>query len=126
MLARHCSEAGQPEKAASVWSKAGRRSLSRSALVEAAEQLSRALNLIAALPETAVLRRERITLQIELANALIHTKGHAAPETRAVFAQARALVQQAESLGEETDDPLVLFAVLYGFWVAAACRSRPR
>ncbi|MET4804170.1 adenylate/guanylate cyclase domain-containing protein [Bradyrhizobium sp. LB11.1] len=119
VLARHCSEAGQLEKAASVWSKAGRRSLSRSALVEAAEQLSRALNLIAALPETAVLRRERITLQIELANALIHTKGHAAPETRAVFAQARALVQQAESLGEETDDPLVLFAVLYGFWVAS-------
>src|SRR6185437_3708605 len=35
VLARHCSEAGQLEKAASVWSKAGRRSLSRSALVEA-------------------------------------------------------------------------------------------
>lgn len=119
VLARHCSEAGQLEKAASVWSKAGRRSLSRSALVEAAEQLTRALDLIAALPETAVLRRERITLQIELANALIHTKGHAAPETRAVFAEARALVQQAESLGEQTDDPLVLFAVLYGFWVAS-------
>lgn len=119
VLARHCTEAGLFEKAASVWSKAGRRSLSRSALVEAAEQLSRALDLIAALPETTGLRRERITLQIELANALIHTRGHAAPETRAAFAQARALVQQAETMGEETDDPPALFAVLYGFWVAS-------
>lgn len=119
VLARHCTEAGQLEKAASVWSKAGRRSLSRSALVEAAEQLSRALDLIATLPETTVLRRERMTLQIELANALIHTKGHAAPQTRAAFAAARASVHQAEAMGEKTDDPLVLFAVLYGFWVAS-------
>lgn len=119
VLARHCAEAGLHEKAAGLWSKAGRRSLSRSALVEAAEQLARALNLIATLPETAALRRERITLQIELANALIHTKGHAAPETRAAFDRARALMEHAERLGDTTDDPLVLFSVLYGFWVAS-------
>ncbi|MET4292410.1 class 3 adenylate cyclase/tetratricopeptide (TPR) repeat protein [Bradyrhizobium sp. LB8.2] len=119
VLARHYTEAGLLEKAAGLWSKAGRRSLSRSALVEAAEQLARALNLIATSPETALLRRERITLQIELANALIHTKGHAAPETRAAFDQARAFIQHAEKLGDTTDDPLLLFSVLYGFWVAS-------
>ncbi|SDM94148.1 adenylate/guanylate cyclase domain-containing protein [Afipia sp. GAS231] len=119
VLARHYTEAGLLEKAASLWSKAGSRSLSRSALVEAAEQLARALDLIAKLPETAALRRERITLQIELANALIHTKGHAAPETRAAFDHARALIEHAEALGDTTDDPMVLFAVLYGFWVAS-------
>ena len=41
LLARHCTEAGLIEKAAGLWGKAGQRSLQRSALVEAAEQLTR-------------------------------------------------------------------------------------
>ena len=41
LLARHCTEAGLIEKAAGLWGKAGQRSLARSALVEAAEQLTR-------------------------------------------------------------------------------------
>jgi predicted ATPase len=36
LLARHCTEAGLIEKAASLWGKAGQRSLARSALIEAA------------------------------------------------------------------------------------------
>ena len=39
LLARHCTEAGQVEKAAALWGKAGLRSAQRSALVEATEQL---------------------------------------------------------------------------------------
>jgi hypothetical protein len=58
LLARHCTEAGVIEKAASLWGKAGQRSLERSALAEAAEQFKRALDLIAALPDTAALRRQ--------------------------------------------------------------------
>jgi predicted ATPase len=34
LLARHCAEAGQTERAAALWGKAGQRSLERSALVE--------------------------------------------------------------------------------------------
>jgi predicted ATPase len=111
------TEAGIAEKAAVLWGKAGQRSLARSALVEAAEQLARALSQIEALPGTSALRRDRIRLQIDLSNALIHTKGHASAETRASFDRARALIQEAEALGEQPDDPLVLFSVLYGFWV---------
>ena len=48
LLARHCSEAGLTEKAAGLWGKAGQRSLEHSALVEAVEQLTRAIGLIAA------------------------------------------------------------------------------
>ena len=51
--AHHCAEAGLIEKAAGLWGKAGQRSLARSALVEAVEQLSRALGQIATLPSTA-------------------------------------------------------------------------
>ena len=56
-------------------------------------------------------------MQIGLSNALIHTKGHASPETKASFEQARRLIEQAEALGESAEDPLLLFSVLYGFWV---------
>ena len=117
LLARHCTEAGLVEHAAGQWAKAGRRSLARSALAEAADQLARALDQIATLPATPALRREQIKLQIELSNALIHTKGHASPETQGSFDRARAFIEEAEGLGEPPEDPLVLFSVLYGFWV---------
>ena len=52
VLARHWAEAGDIEKAAGLWGKAGRRSAQRSALVEAEEQLRRALDMIATLAST--------------------------------------------------------------------------
>jgi class 3 adenylate cyclase/predicted ATPase len=118
LLARHCGEAGLVEKAARLWSKAGQRSLARSAIVEAAEQLTRALNHIAVLPGTPSLRREQIKVQVALINPLIHIKGHAAPEVKAAVEQARVLIEQAESLGEPLEDPLLLLSVLYGLWAA--------
>ena len=83
ILARHCTEAGLIEKAAGLWGKAGQRSLARSALVEAAAQLTRALEQIATLPGTPALRREQIKLQVALITPLIHVKGYAAAETKA-------------------------------------------
>jgi predicted ATPase len=118
LLARHCTEAGLMEKAALLWGKAGHRSLARSAFVEAAKQLSRALGQIATLPATPGLRREQIKLQVALITPLIHVKGHAAPETKAAAEQARLLIEQAKTLGEPPEDPLLLFSVLYGFWAA--------
>ena len=118
LLARHCTEAGLIEKSASLWGKAGQRSLERSALVEAAEQLTRALDQIATLPTTPTLRREQIKLQIALANALMLTRGYAAPEAKAAFQQASWFIEQAEVHGEHLEDPLLPFSVLYGFWVA--------
>jgi DNA-binding winged helix-turn-helix (wHTH) protein/predicted ATPase len=118
LLAHHCTEAGLIAKAARQWGKAGRRSLTRSALVEAAAHLTRALEQIATLPETAALRREQIDLQLALANALMHTKGYAAPDTKASFERARLLIERAEAHGEPPEDPLLLFSVLYGFWIA--------
>ena len=117
-LARHCTEAGMIEKSAGLWGKAGQRSLARSALVEAAEQLTRALGQIAALPATPALRREQIKLQVALANALMHTRGYSSADTKASLDQARSLIERAEALGEPLEDPLLLFSVLYGFWVA--------
>jgi predicted ATPase len=118
LLARHCTEAGLIEKAATLWGKAGRRSLERSALVEAVAQLTLALDQIAALPATPALRREQIKLQVALIAPLGHVKGYAAPETRAALERANLLIEQAEAIGERPDNPLLLFAVLGGYWAA--------
>jgi predicted ATPase len=118
LLARHCTEAALIEKAAGLWGKAGQRSLERSALVEAVEQLSRALAQITTLPATPALRREEIKFQVGLISPLLHVKGYAAPETRAAAERARLLIEQAEALGEPPEDPLLLFSVLFGIWVA--------
>ena len=118
LLAHHFSQAGLPEAAIEWWGKAGQRSLERSALVEAVAQLNRALDLIATLPATPALRREQIKLQVALITPLMHIKGYSAPETKAAAERARLLIEQAETLGEPPEDPLLLFSVLYGFWYA--------
>ena len=118
LLAHHCTQAGLIENAASLWGKAGQRSLERSALVEAVAQLTRALDQIATLPATPALRREEIKFQVALIAPLIHLKGYAAPETKSAEERARLLIETAEAIGEAPDDPLLLFSVLYGFWVA--------
>jgi predicted ATPase len=118
LLARHCTDAAQIEKALGLWGKAGQRSLDRSALAEAVEQLTRALAQIETLPATPKLRREQIKLQVALLTPLFHLKGYAVPETKAAAERARLLIEQAEAHGETLEDPLLLFSVLYGFWVA--------
>ena len=118
LLARHWTEAGLIEKAAGLWGKAGQRSLARSALVEAVEQLTCALAQIARLPSTPTLRRQQIEFQVALITPLSHSKGYAAPETKAAVERTRLLIEQAEALGEPIEDPLLLFSVLYGFWIA--------
>jgi class 3 adenylate cyclase/predicted ATPase len=118
LVARHSTEAGLIEKAAVLWGKAGQRSLARSALVEAGEQLTRALDQIETLPSTPTLRREAIKLQVAFATVLFHVKGYTAPETIAAFERADAMMEQVEALGHLPDgeDALLRFSVLYGQW----------
>ncbi len=94
------------------------RSLERSALVEAVEQLTRALGQIATLPSTPALRRDEIELHVALINPLQHVKGQAAPETKAVAERACLLIEQAEALGEPPEDPLLLFSALSALFSA--------
>jgi len=119
LLARHCTEAGQMEQAASFWGKAGQWSLEHSALEEAGEQFTRALAVVASLPSTPALRREQINLHVWLTNALMHTKGRAAMETTASVDQTRVVIERAQALGDTLDDPLLLLSVLYGSWNAS-------
>ena len=94
LLARHCTEAELIEKAAGLWGKAGQRSLARSALLEGAEQLKRALDQIATLPSTPALRREEIKIQLAFGNALTLT-GHFV-DGKEHFDRALAIYDPAE------------------------------
>ena len=76
-----------------------------------------ALALIAALPETAALRREQLRLQVALINPLGVVRGFASPETKAAAEQARLLIVEAQTLGEGPDDPLLPFVALFGNWL---------
>jgi hypothetical protein len=118
LLAYHFTQAAMTEAAIEWWGKAGQRSLERSALVEAAEQFTRALDQIAILPGTPALRRQGITLQVALITPPGHVKGYAAPETKAAVERARLMIEQAEARGEPPVDPVLLFSILYGFWLA--------
>ncbi|SHN78093.1 AAA family ATPase [Bradyrhizobium erythrophlei] len=119
LMAHHFTQAGLTEAAIEWWGKAGQRSLERSALVEAVKQLTRAIAQIATLPAASALRREEIKFQVALISPLMHLKGYAAEQTKAAAERARQLIEQAESLGESPEDPLLLFSVLFGFWVAS-------
>jgi predicted ATPase len=117
LLAHHYTEAEQIDKAATLWGKAGQRSLERSALIEGIEQLTRALDQINTLTGTPALRREEIKLQVALISPLVHVKGYAAPQTKAAAERAHLLIEKAKARGEPPEDPLILFSVLYGAWV---------
>jgi class 3 adenylate cyclase/predicted ATPase len=116
LVARHYTEAGLIEKSAAFWAKAGRRSLERSALVEAIAQLNRALDQMATLTATPALRREQIELQVAVITPLMHVKWYSTPEVAAATARARVLIEQAEALGEPPENPLLLYSVLFGIW----------
>ena len=118
IVARHCTEAGLIEKAGAFWCKAGIRSLERSALVEAAEQLARAISQIETLPSTPARRQAQMKLQTMLIAPLLHLKGYGAPEAKAAMERANLLIEQAEAIGELPEDPLLLFIVLFGYCMA--------
>jgi predicted ATPase len=95
LIAHHYTEAGLGELAVPWWQKAGQRSISRSASLEAIAQLSKAVELLVSLPTTAERTQQELTLQLTLGGPLIATKGHSAPEVERVFARARDLCGQA-------------------------------
>jgi predicted ATPase len=119
LLARHYTEAGAIERAAGFWGKAGQRSLERSALHEAAEQLTRALSQIATLPSTPSSRRQDIMFQVAFRHVLAHLKGYAASETKAAVERTRQLIEQAEARGEAPEDPMLLFSLLNSLWTGS-------
>jgi class 3 adenylate cyclase/predicted ATPase len=96
LLAQHYTEAGLIEKSVAYWGKAGRKSAARSAMVEAAAQLQKALDQLALLPDSPDRQRQELELCSVLGGALINSKG-VTSEAGGAFARARELWEQLGS-----------------------------
>jgi DNA-binding winged helix-turn-helix (wHTH) protein/tetratricopeptide (TPR) repeat protein len=123
-LANHYVEAGILDKAALYWAKAGRLSLSRSAMVEATTQLERALSLLADLPETIEGKKQEIDLRLMLFQAYL-TRGEIGRMTETLM----AAVETARALGDERRQALATAQLAMAQWmqgdhVAAAASAR--
>jgi len=97
IVAHHCTEGGLIAKAITYWGRAGRKSVAKASMVEAAAQLRKGLEIVATLPANAERWREELELQTALGAALLASQGHGASEVGEVYARARAL---GERLGE--------------------------
>jgi predicted ATPase/class 3 adenylate cyclase len=97
VLAHHFTAAGLAGRAVDWWEKASEHALARSAYVEAANHLARALEILAAQPESKSRDKREFQLRLRLRPPLYATKGFASPEMEENFARASML---AERLGE--------------------------
>jgi class 3 adenylate cyclase/predicted ATPase len=111
ILAHHYTEAGLLEKAVGYWSRAGRQSEAKAALIEAISQLRRGLRLIADLPNTQEHARQELELQIALAGALRSVKGFWHPEVAETFGRAHSLILESGEAGTISH-----FSVLFGLF----------
>jgi class 3 adenylate cyclase/predicted ATPase len=110
LLAHHCTQAGLVERAIAYYARAGRRAVARSAMAEAIAQLTKGLELLTSLADSASCQRQELALRIALGQALATTQGNAAPMVGETYARARALCEQ---LGR----PPEIVPVLYGQFV---------
>jgi class 3 adenylate cyclase len=109
-LARHFSEAQQPDRAVGYWLAAGGRALQRSANREAISHLSAGLGQLEQLPDTPERAKQELELQRLLGQAYFHVKGLGAAETDRAFNRARELCAA-------TDDDLRILPVLQGILI---------
>ena len=119
LLARHCAEAGQLEKSAGYWLKAGQQAMARSATIEAVAQLQQGLKVLIALPYGSRRQQQELDLQIALRSALAATKGYSAAEVGETLARAR-------TLAEQIDRPEYLLRLSLGQWAFHLHRSEHR
>ena len=118
LLAQHYTGAGLTEQAIVYWEKAGERAIQSSANAEAIERFSKALELLATVPETPERIRQELALQTRLGPAVIAVKGYAAPDVETVYTRARELCARV------ADCPQLLFSTLRGLWVFHMLRAR--
>jgi class 3 adenylate cyclase/predicted ATPase len=116
VLARHLTDAELTQQAVGYWHKAGQQAAARFAHKEALAHLTKGLELLRSLPETADSAREEARLQIALGISLTATKGPA-PEVLAAYLRAQELAQQI-------GDTRQVYAAVWGHWYFNLLRMR--
>jgi len=116
LLAFHLTEAGLDQQAISHWQKAAQKAAERSANAEAISHLTKALEMLKTLPESASRARQELALQVALGASLMPTKGYASPEVENVHRRARELYN-------EVGDSPQFFPMLFGLWAFYSVRA---
>jgi tetratricopeptide (TPR) repeat protein len=116
LLARHSVEAGFIEKAVGYWLKAGRLAIARSAMIEAASQLQKGLDILASMTESHWREQQELEFQVALGPALFATKGFAAPDVSHAIARGLLLARKLD----RTD---YLVPLLYAQWASNSARG---
>jgi predicted ATPase/DNA-binding winged helix-turn-helix (wHTH) protein len=109
-LAMHFEQGQHPEKAVRYLQLAGETATRRSAAQEAIEQLTRALDVLRAQPDTPARAEQEVALQIALGGPLMAVKGRGSPEVERAYLRAQALCQRM-------GDTRQLFPVLWGLFL---------
>jgi class 3 adenylate cyclase/tetratricopeptide (TPR) repeat protein len=109
LVAHHYTEARMAEQAVTHWGRAGRRAVERSANLEAIAHFTKALSVLAALPDSQDRLERELALRTALGPALMSTKGLGSPVVGENYQRALQLCRQ---LGERPER----FAVLRGLW----------
>jgi class 3 adenylate cyclase/DNA-binding response OmpR family regulator/predicted ATPase len=109
LMAYHLAQAGLAEQATEYLRKAGQRAIEHSANAEAIGHLTRALELLRSVPESAERKHAALGLEVMLGQAMIADRGYAAPETKETLVRAKTLI-------DSLTDPPQKFAILYGIW----------
>jgi predicted ATPase len=115
LLAHHYTEAGLTEPALVYWQRAGQRAIECSAYVEAMAYLTRGLDVLKGLPDSAERTQHELALQVSLGVPLMVTKGYASPEVERTYGRARELCLQ---VGETPQLATVLWA-LWAYYLVA-------
>src|SRR5262245_7821314 len=118
LIARHYREADDVAKAVGYLSVAGDRALSHSALKEAHEHITQALQLISGLPDDDIRRRGELKLQIALARTLLEQKGYADRQVGEAYNKAREFSKRVGDAGMH-------LAALYGLWAHHYISGQP-
>jgi class 3 adenylate cyclase/predicted ATPase len=118
LIARHYREADDAARAVGYLSAAGDRALSHSALKEAHEHITQALQLIAALPDDDIRRRSELKLQTALARTLQEQKGYADQQVGEAYTKAL-------EFSKRVGDAEMHLAALYGLWAYQYLSGQP-
>jgi predicted ATPase len=109
LLAHHFAESKLAEPAIAYLQKAGAQAIDRSAYLEAISHLTKALELLPAIPSRPERIRRELDLRLALGTALMATRGYAGPEVGNTYLRARELCR-------EIGDTPQLFPVLHGLY----------
>jgi class 3 adenylate cyclase/predicted ATPase len=117
LVAHHYTEAGLGEQAVPFWQQAGQLAMERSANEEAIAHLTRGLEVLGELPESAERDQQELALQMALGSSLIVSKGYAVAEVEQTYSKALELCRR---IGDTPEVVPVLYALGRYYYVFRA------